>query len=99
MYQMKKEERITVWELNKTQIIFKVLVMKIIHWTWQKSGGPQWDPNKKKTKKMKNSSEIKNTLDGINRLEEAEEWMSNLEKRVMESNQAEQERKNNNKWK
>ena len=55
--------------------------------------------NKKKTKKMKNSSEIKNTLDGINRLEEAEEWMSNLEKRVMESNQAEQERKNNNKWK
>ena len=38
--------------------------------------------------------EIKNTLDGINsRLEEAEEWIGDLEDRVMESNQAEQVRK------
>ena len=43
---------------------------------------------------MKNSVvEIKNTLNGINsRLEEAEEQISNLEDRVMESNQAEQGR-------
>ena len=35
----------------------------------------------------------KNTLDGINnRLKEAEEWISDLEDRVMESTQAEQER-------
>ena len=43
---------------------------------------------------MKNSiTEIKNTLEGVNsRLEEAKEWISNLEDRVTESNQAEQER-------
>ena len=40
---------------------------------------------------MKNSAEIKNTLVGINRLEEAEEWIGDLQNR-MESNQAEQER-------
>ena len=35
-------------------------------------------------------SEMKNTLDRINsRLEEAEEWLSDLEDKVMESNQAE----------
>ena len=42
---------------------------------------------------MKNSiTKIKNTLEGINRLKEAEEWMSNPKDRVMESNQAEKER-------
>ena len=47
---------------------------------------------------MKNSiTETKNTQAGINsRLEEAKEWISNLEDRVMESNQAEQEREQNN---
>ena len=41
---------------------------------------------------MKNIiNEIKNTLDGINsNLEEAEEWINDLEDRVMEINQAEQ---------
>ena len=50
---------------------------------------------------MKNSvAEIKNKLDGINRrLEEAEEWVSDLEDRMMESNQSEQERKKNSKKK
>ena len=37
---------------------------------------------------MKNSIEINNMLDGINRLQEAEEHISNLEDRVMKSNQA-----------
>ena len=43
---------------------------------------------------MKNLiTEIKNTSEGINsRLEEAKEWISDLEDREMESNQAEQER-------
>lgn len=37
---------------------------------------------------------LKNTLDGINsRLEEVEEQITNLEDRVMETNQAEQARK------
>ena len=36
-------------------------------------------------------NEIKNTLERINRLEEAEEWISKLEGRVMESNQAKHE--------
>lgn len=42
---------------------------------------------------------MKNTLDGINnRLEEVAEWVSNLEDRVVEINQAEQvrEKKNEN---
>jgi len=38
---------------------------------------------------VKNSTEIKNTLDGIkSRIEEAKEWISDLDNRVMESNQA-----------
>jgi len=43
---------------------------------------------------MKNSTtEIKNTLEGINsRLEDAEERIGNLEDRVMEGNQAEQQK-------
>jgi len=55
--------------------------------------------NIKNESEMKNSiTEIENTLGGINsRLEEAKEQTSDLEDRVMESNQAEQERgKNNN---
>ena len=39
---------------------------------------------------------MRNTLDGMNsRLEESEEWINDLENRVMESNQAEQKRKMN----
>ena len=43
---------------------------------------------------MKNSiTEIKNTLDIINsKLEEAEEWVSDLEDKVMENNHTEQEK-------
>lgn len=41
---------------------------------------------------MTKISEIKNRLHGGNRLEEAEESMSDLEDRAMESNPAEQER-------
>ena len=46
---------------------------------------------KKNQSEMKNSTiEVKDTLDGVNsRQEEAEKWISNLEHRVMESNQAE----------
>jgi len=48
---------------------------------------------------MKNSvTEMKNILNGINNiLKEAEEWIGDLEDKVMESNQAEQERNNNKK--
>ena len=48
---------------------------------------------------MKNSvTENKNTLDGINsRLEEVEQHISDLENRVTQSNQAEQEREKNKK--
>ena len=42
---------------------------------------------------MKNSiTEIKNILQGINKLQEAEEWICNLEDRVVQSNQAEENR-------
>ena len=42
---------------------------------------------------MKHSiNEIKNTIDKINRLQETEEYISDLEDRVMEINQAEQMR-------
>lgn len=43
---------------------------------------------------MKNTiTETNNTLEGINRgLREAEEWVSNLEDRIMESNQAEHQK-------
>ena len=48
---------------------------------------------KKNQSEMKNLiTEIKNTLEGINRIEETEEQTSNLEHRVMESNEAEQKR-------
>ena len=41
----------------------------------------------------KSINEIKNSLEGINsRLEEAAEWISSLEGRIIEINQAEQER-------
>jgi len=48
---------------------------------------------------MKHSiTEIKNTLEGINsRLQEAEKWISDLEDRLMASNQGEEEREKNNK--
>ena len=51
----------------------------------------------KKQSEMKNTiTEIENTLDGINGRREAEEQISSdLEDRVMESNQAEQMRKKN----
>ena len=46
---------------------------------------------------MNNSiTEIKNTLDEINGRLEAAEQISDLEDRVMESNQAEKEREKNN---
>lgn len=42
---------------------------------------------------MKNSmNDIRNTIDGINRIPEAEEHISDIEDRVMESNEAEQMR-------
>ena len=49
---------------------------------------------KKNLSEMKNIiNEIKNIPDGKNsRLEAAEEWISNLEDKVMESNQADQVR-------
>ena len=47
----------------------------------------------KKEPEMKNSTEIKSTLEGKNSgLEEAEEHISGLEDRVMKSKQTEQER-------
>ena len=49
---------------------------------------------------MNSISEIRNTLSGINSgLEEAKEWISDLEERVLESNQAQQEREKNKKSK
>lgn len=52
----------------------------------------------RKQAEIKNSiTEIKNTLDGINsRAEEAEEWISNLENRVIENNQGERKKVNEN---
>ena len=45
---------------------------------------------------MQNSiTEIKNTLNGMNRLEEAEEQINDLEDRVMDNSQAEQMRGKN----
>ena len=41
---------------------------------------------------MNTTNEIENTLDRINRLEEAKEWINEQEGRVMKSNQAEQMR-------
>jgi len=37
-------------------------------------------------------ADMSNTLVGINRLEDAEEWIRDLEDRVMGSNQAEQQK-------
>lgn len=56
--------------------------------------------NKEKTEKleMNNSTESKNPLEGINRLQEAKEGISNLEDRLTEGNEAEQERENGNKF-
>ena len=49
---------------------------------------------KRTNQRWRNQLKIKSTSDGISgRLEEAEEWISNLEDRVMESNEAEQEEK------
>ena len=49
---------------------------------------------------MKNKiSEMKNTLEGIKRLDDTEEWISKLEGRVVEIAEAEQTNKNNYKKK
>ena len=53
---------------------------------------------KKKKPELKNRvTEMRNTLEGINsRSEEAEEWISNLEDRVVESTQAEKKKEKKN---
>lgn len=47
----------------------------------------------KRTRVRKTKTEMKNTLGGINRLVDAEEWMSNLKDWVVESNHAEQQKR------
>ena len=102
MCQMKEQEKITARELNETEISnmpdreFKVMVIKITT-VFEKGMENLTETLNKEIEninqsEMKNSiTEIKNTLHGRNsRLEEAEEWISDLEDRVMESNQAEQ---------
>ena len=73
------------------------MVKKDTHWTGEKNGGLQWDPQQgdrkyKNQSETKNSvTEVKNILTGRNsRVEEAEEPINDLEDRVMENNQAEQ---------
>lgn len=65
--------------------------------SWEKNGGHQWDPyHRDKRVKKKNQSEVKsainkirNTPDVMNiKLEEAEEWINDLEDKIMESNKA-----------
>ena len=53
---------------------------------------------KKKKPELKNRvTEMRNTLEGINsRSEEAEEWISNLEDRGVESTQAEKKKEKKN---
>ena len=80
---------------------FKVMVIKILTGL-EKGERSQWNlkdlerlrKNFKNQPEIRNSiTEIKNKLDGINNSEgEVEKRISDLEDRVMESNQAEQER-------
>ena len=73
---------------------------KNAHWTWEKNGWTQWEVEKRDGKykkeqiRTKNTiTEIKNTLDGINRrLKDSEEWISNLENRMVKITQSEQQK-------
>lgn len=71
---------------------FKVVVIKILTGL-EKGGGALWDLEKNQSETKNSVTEIRNVLHGINsRLKEAE-WIHDREDGVMESNQAEQERK------
>ena len=72
------------------------------YWAWEKNIRHQWDlyhrdKRDKKESEMKDTiREIGNGLDAMNsRLEEAEEWISDLDK-MMENNEAEQKRQKKN---
>ena len=110
MCQMKEEEKITATELNEMETSnmsdreFKVRIIKILTGlekrveNLRETLNKEIDHTKKNQSDMNNSiTEITNTLDGINnRLEKAEEWVSDMEHRLMENHQAEQERKKKN---
>ena len=104
MSQMKKQDKITARKLNKMEISsmpdreFKAMVTKILTRLGKRvedlSEILNTETEKKKEPEVKKSTtKIKHTLDGIHsKLQEAEEWISDLKDTVMESNQAEQER-------
>jgi len=99
---MKEQDKITARDLSKTEISnvpnreFQVMVIKILPGL-EKTVEDLIETLNKERENIKNESEMKNsiteienTLGGINsRLEEAKEQTSDLEDRVMESNQAE----------
>jgi len=49
-------------------------------------------PKKEPIRDEEPNNKLKNILEGINRLKEVEEWISDVGDRVMERNQAEQEK-------
>ena len=98
MSQIKEWDKIIARDLSKTEISnmpdgeFKVMIIKILDLKkeWRTSGRPLI------IRQKHTLNEIESTPDGINsRLEEAEEQISNLVDRVVESNQAEQLREKN----
>lgn len=80
---------------------FKVMGNKDIHWTWERVKNLTETLNKerenKKEPELKNSiTESKNRVEGINiRLKKAKEQIRDLEDRIMESHQAEEEKRDN----
>jgi len=103
MSQREERGKITARDLGETEVRnmpdkqFKVMIIKILSLDLRKVEDINEALNKKIKKnksEMKNTiTEIKNTLDGLNsRLQETEKQISDLEDRVMESNQAKQVR-------
>jgi len=105
---VKQQDKITAKELYRTEISnmpdreFKVMIIKIVTGLEERvedfsetlnTLNKEIENIKKNKSEMKNSvNEIKNTLEGINsRLKEAEQ-IGDMDDRVMENNQAEEER-------
>lgn len=109
---MNEQDKIMVEELNKMVISsipnnkLKVMVIKILTGLEERAEDlSKTSTKRQKTKRnqsdMKNITKINNTIDGISsRLQEAEQ-ISDLEDRIMESNQAEagEKIKNENRFK
>lgn len=88
------ESKLNEMDISNILTEFKVTIMKMFTRLQRRLGElsenciKEIENMKKNQSELKNITELKTTLEGINRLGDAEEHISNLEDRVMETTQA-----------